>query len=120
MAGQVLLLVKSKSKLGSVRNLFWFPSLWVQAISEFVHSVLWVFPASFLRPKAVCFFSGRGGSRAPEVIWLVDFPCSLKKWSWHLGKHLSYVENTYLCFHAFALHSSSEPCLNRDGTHITV
>lgn len=55
VAGQVLL-VKPKSKIGSVRNLFWFLNLWVQAISEFVPSVLWVFSASFLGAKVVHFF----------------------------------------------------------------
>lgn len=88
VAGQVLLLVKPKSKLRSVRNLFWFPNLWVQAIGEFVHSVLWVFLLPFWKQRWYFFFSGSGGDPAPEVVWLVDFPCSLKKSSWHFLENI--------------------------------
>lgn len=97
VAGQVLLLVKLKSKLGSVRNLFWFPSLWAQAINEFVHSVLFFFSAYFLRARMVCFLSGSGANPAPEVIWLMDFPCSLKKWNWHLLENIFPLLKILIC-----------------------
>lgn len=59
VAGWDLLLVKPKSKLGSGRNLHWFPSLWAWAVSRFVHSVLvFSFSGSFLRARAMHFFSG--------------------------------------------------------------
>lgn len=83
LAGQVLLLVP-KMKLGSVRSL---PSLWVQAGSEFVHSVLWFFfLLSFWEQRWYNFFVEVGTIH--WVIWLLDFPCSLKKWNWHLLKNI--------------------------------